>query len=173
MKRFFRKERKKMSVNLFLALSNGLGFFPLLKASREHRSLDCFAVINIMGASFFMHLTETKHHLHPQYLSSWSNLFLNFDRFITVVYGSYYGYQFFKKLKEDTEKVTWWDGRSLLKVEMQNLFHVETSCIAVVGIIALGIGEGKTNDPFYNNICYPFFHLIWHGCVYSILYRLI
>jgi predicted membrane channel-forming protein YqfA (hemolysin III family) len=135
-------------VHSWLAGSNLLGLPVVFKT----QGYDRLVVLTVMGCSFLMHLTETKHQLDPIYGRRYSYMFLCLDRVMSYLVGSYCLYRFYQRYSDIPHPGT---------IIMTGL----------VGVGVLKLGEIKTQVPLFNYIIYPCLHTIWHGCVYYVLYR--
>lgn len=116
-----------------------------------------------------MHLTETKHHLAPPALADHSQDFLNADRVVSLVLGSYYGIKLVL--------TAWYSVSSQPPSFLFKLFQIKrfgfdhcfwTAGVGLLGLAAMGIGETS-----FNTFTYPLLHTFWHASVYTVLYRLI
>ena len=131
-----------------LALSNLVGlpsFFRLWFAGKYGHA---GVMMWVMGSSFMMHLTETKHDFKFP-IHRLSQFFLNQDRVMSVVVGGYCAYLWYQK-------------------PQYNLILP-----GLLGIACVMIGEIRTRDVVFNQLVYPFLHSIWHFVVYYNLSQLL
>ena len=137
-----------MAINWILAGSNLFGTFPLYKAIQAGKHKEAYLIGGLMIASGLMHISETKHHLTPPIFQKYSGIFLNIDRGLSIIIPLLYRDRIIDRLPDVLP-------------------------LGAMGVICLLIGEIKTDDPTFNTIFYPGLHLIWHACVYSLIYKLL
>ena len=135
-------------INVYMAMTNGLGIPTLHKIyhSRDrHKKQTQILVAATMLSSFFMHLSETKHHLPgiaPFHVYSW--YFLQWDRImasIMVAVGVY-------------------------KVEKKPISKPLLG-ISAIGLVCMFLAENIEGGYLWFTI----FHSIWHAVAYYLMYR--
>lgn len=145
------------AVNLTTALSAVVTVFfaPFMKiTSRLHWTMYIAAIV----ASLLMHLSERKHRLPGlPIFNRYSWIFLQFDRFVAIVVGSYLGYHQF-----------WFfiSGRLLV-----------LGVITTVGFIFLFAAENPKLVGFHRGddgtiLSYSFyclFHCLWHSVAFTVM----
>lgn len=134
-----------MIIHLTLVFSNLLGLLPLTRAYYKSSIIDVVLIPIVMGFSFLMHISETKHRLNPYFLKNFSQLLLNMDRIMSYTCGSYYTYRFILLDRSNQEIIL---------------------PVFLLGAVCSRIGEMKFDSLVFNYFYYPILHSIWHFSIY-------
>lgn len=131
-----------MIINIFNVLTN----WSFLFYSDHKFILSIPAVI-----SSLMHLSETKHHLScVPFFDHYTNIFLNLDRIMSYVLGSYMTYR--------------WYFCGIIAP-----WH-----LIVPGLICVALGErirfkSVRRQILFDRYVFPVLHTIWHLCAFKIM----
>ena len=135
-----------MEVRRILALSNGVAWWPAWCAWKTGNTGSAYLIMLTACASFAMHLSETKHGMHPGgWLELLSPVLLNIDRAAALATAAWFG-------------VLWW------VVGMPSL----PAAVLSVGAVCSYLGEQTQSLPHYCVL-----HLLWHGAAYLSVYMVI
>jgi len=148
-----------LATRVLLASSNGLGLRVLFSRWATTSRLDRALLSSLVAASFWMHLTETKHGLSggSPSLALWSGTFLNLDRALAVASAARFGALWLARQQKKRDRS--------VGLCVSVLASRELRCAAVSGVCS-AVGEWTTSWSLYAAL-----HCCWHAGAYWLIDR--
>lgn len=134
-------------------ITNIFALIPIANLYNKNRILGCLLLLCSFIASCLMHMSETKHNIHPPIMQEYSNLFLNIDRVFAIGVFLYTGFLVSIIITKDSRS-------------FNTVLYIASRFS--IGLVASAIGESTSDLSLY-----LFFHTLWHYFAFDSVDRIV